>query len=560
MFLTMAAATWAAVVVLVLALAMLKSWDRSADNVSDDADLGIVFEEGTSAWCREESRETRLCHFHNLCYLPDGGHFVFVSGSGSVSSGVPAGGRFPLLRLSSVANHSAYDFGYDTLPAAAASHVLRGARLLMTPAVVFARFHPHNLMHVIHDDLLPLHHTLRRVAPRPPAGAPYAVQLVFTDGGGEGPFHNLYQLFSPVAPLFLHRAPQAVCFADAHVGLSRETTWYDYGFERPQGPLPDSVASAAHIRHFAAYLSRRLPLATPQRGDTRRAVVLSRETNRLMTNEAELSVAMATRLGLRVTRVSLETHSIAEMASALRAADVAVGMHGSLLALALFLPPGAALLELFPFAVPPARYAPYRTLAGLPGMRLGYRAWANTDERRTRPHADAPPHLGGVAHLPAGERAAIVSRREVPPHLCCADPTWLYRIYQDTTVDVPAVIGLMRDAMADGATPVAADARPAHVTHAACRNGTDLTVSWRRPWNVEYFDDASVVAYEVWTQENGEGEYTAWQTRHAGLQLGDVLPPDSFHHVWVRCVVNSTLNGPFTSAPLLCSMAATDGS
>ena len=55
--------------------------------------------------------------------------------------------------------------------------------------------------------------------------------------------------------------------------------------------------------------------------------------------------------------------------------QLAVGMHGSILALAMFMPAGGALVELFPYGVPASHYTPYRTLAELPHLQLAYRAW-----------------------------------------------------------------------------------------------------------------------------------------------------------------------------------------
>ena len=38
----------------------------------------------------------------------------------------------------------------------------------------------------------------------------------------------------------------------------------------------------------------------------------------------------------------------------------------------------------------------------------------------------------------------IVSLETVPPHKCCEDPVWLYKIYQDTSVDVEAISKLVQ--------------------------------------------------------------------------------------------------------------------
>ena len=45
--------------------------------------------------------------------------------------------------------------------------------------------------------------------------------------------------------------------------------------------------------------------------------------------------------------------------------------------------------------------------------------------------------LGGLKELPAAKRREIRDATAVPPHLCCEDPFWLYKIFQDTTVTVP---------------------------------------------------------------------------------------------------------------------------
>lgn len=49
---------------------------------------------------------------------------------------------------------------------------------------------------------------------------------------------------------------------------------------------------------------------------------------------------------------------------------MAIGLHGSLLIMSMFLPTTAVLVELFPYAVPADNYTPYRTLAQLPGRHM----------------------------------------------------------------------------------------------------------------------------------------------------------------------------------------------
>ena len=68
---------------------------------------------------------------------------------------------------------------------------------------------------------------------------PFDVQLVMMDDQEPGPFQHLYNMFSTQDPIYksqLQETGAAVCFVDAYVGLSKETRWYDYGFDKPQGP------------------------------------------------------------------------------------------------------------------------------------------------------------------------------------------------------------------------------------------------------------------------------------------------------------------------------------
>lgn len=139
----------------------------------------------------------------------------------------------------------------------------------------------------------------------------------------------------------------------------------------------------------------------------------------------------------------MEAMTVAQIIAVISTAAVAVGMHGSILIFGLFLPPGALLVELFPYAVPAEQYRPYRTMAELPALRLHYSAWENRLSANSVGYPDRPKAMGGLQHLSPEEREQVLAVTRVPPHLCCSDPYWLYRIYQDTTVDVEVSCGGM---------------------------------------------------------------------------------------------------------------------
>jgi hypothetical protein len=55
--------------------------------------------------------------------------------------------------------------------------------------------------------------------------------------------------------------------------------------------------------------------------------------------------------------------------------------------------------------------------------------------------------MGGIVGLPAEEQEKIKNTKSVPPHFCCSNPYWLYRIFQDTRVHITEVLGIIQDAL-----------------------------------------------------------------------------------------------------------------
>jgi hypothetical protein len=86
-------------------------------------------------------------------------------------------------------------------------------------------------------------------------------------------------------------------------------------------------------------------------------------------------------------------------------------------------------------------------MARLHGMNLVYRAWENRHESNNIPHPDADQYHGGLGHLTAEERQRVLNTNTVPTHVCCTDPYWLFRIYQDTRVDEQELSHLIDEAL-----------------------------------------------------------------------------------------------------------------
>lgn len=116
----------------------------------------------TSVRCSPTAeRKDRYCAFQNLCFWPRHEKFIFLHGRDSIMTGVPKD-RFSdaLLDSSGVEGHNTLFFEFTDVPQRAMFgypfRYERGAHLL------FRRFKPDNIMHVLHDDLLPLYHALQR--------------------------------------------------------------------------------------------------------------------------------------------------------------------------------------------------------------------------------------------------------------------------------------------------------------------------------------------------------------------------------------------------------------
>ena len=65
-----------------------------------------------------------------------------------------------LLDLTSVSDHSAKVFTYKNISSHEFIH--ENYDYISGPSILFHRFNPDNLMHIFHDDLLPLYYTQKK--------------------------------------------------------------------------------------------------------------------------------------------------------------------------------------------------------------------------------------------------------------------------------------------------------------------------------------------------------------------------------------------------------------
>ncbi|KAM6995582.1 protein O-linked-mannose beta-1,4-N-acetylglucosaminyltransferase 2 [Tautogolabrus adspersus] len=536
--------------------------------------LQALQKHGTNMVCTGKMHTDRICRFDYLCYSSEAEEFVFFHSNSSVMLPNLGSRRFQpaLLDLSSVEDHNTQYFNFLELPAATLKYMPKPV-FVPDVTLILNRFNPDNLMHVFHDDLLPAFYTMKQYS-----DLDDEARLVFMEGWGEGPHFDLYRLLSSKQPLLkeqLRNFGKLMCFTKSYIGLSKMTTWYQYGFVQPQGPKANMLVSGNEIRQFATALMEKMNITRVEEVEKEGAsaedekekekkdeyiVVFSRSTTRLILNEAELIMVLAQEFQMRVVTVSLEEQSFPSIVQAISGASILVSMHGAQLITSLFLPRRATVVELFPFAVNPEQYTPYKTLASLPGMDLHYISWRNTIEENTITHPDRPWEQGGIAHLEKEEQERILASKDVPRHLCCRNPEWLYRIYQDTLVDIPSFLEVLKEGMKTKPSmkksKTASIVHPGRVREPQCQtsvqttNEAKLTVSWQIPWNLKYLK-VREVKYEVWIQEQGENTYMPYILPQQNYTFSENIKPFTTYLVWVRCIFNKSLLGPFADV-LMC--------
>ena len=516
----------------------------------------------SSIWCHGNDKSERICKFKNLYYSPSLKEYIFFHGNSSIIQGVPDRRCSPaLLDLTSIKDHNLQYFNFQDAPVSALKYFSEIVSI-DRPSLIFHRFNPENIMHAIHDDLLPLFYTLKQnFQDFEQQDLPFKMdtQIIFMEGRSDGPYFDLYKLFSNKKPLLLadlyskknNSIQSLVCFQEVTVGISKSTTWYDYGFHIPQGPIPNHTANGYMVQQFTEYVTNKLGI-TKKTKDSNYVILFSRESNRLILNELEVTFSIATTFNLQVVRLSLETNKLDEIIKEIQGSVGIIGMHGSILVLLMFLRPGSFVIELFPYAINPQNYTPYKTLAEI--MDITYSSWQNNIKNNTVVHPNRTKSEGGIMHLDRDMQRNILNTEEVPRHLCCNDPHWLFRIYQDTTVEIPIFIEVMKNAL--NKTKRAIKKRdnvkhyPGKTRNVFCKslemeNRVALFVAWEPSWNMQFYN-SSDVSHEVWIQDVLDQNYKAYSlqgvTEH---KFDENIKRDTLYSIWVRGVINEN-TGPFS--------------
>lgn len=523
----------------------------------------------SSVWCEGNNHSNRKCRFTNLCFKKDTNDFVFVyDNDNSFVEGEPHDRFIPALsELSAVSNHNKFYFNYVQIPASSLQNLSSQYTIvnIKGKTLIFSRFKPDNLMHLFHDEVLPIYFTLNQI------GSNQINNIFLSDDWPKFKDKSLQFSKSIYNQLFSHLNIKSknefdknsiYCFEDAHIGLSKSTIWYQYGFIKPQGPIERSRKELLLIKKSILKIKHQL---TNQKSKCRirNIIFISRKSNRLILNEEELIKFINKKTHLPVIRLRNEEYNdIVEIIEKIRCAKMMVGMHGSALILSMFLEPGSALLELFPFAINPNHYTPYRTLAKI--MHIKYANWTNLDVNSTVTHPNYPQELGGIIHLPKEKQNQIIQNNHVPAHLCCSDPFWLFRIYQDTFVDINSFQTMFNhlydqidifDTNQHQSTQFN-KLHPSQVLNALCfknkidNEKTKFVIKWEKPWNIPFItNDYDLIQYELLVQKLPSKSASSFTTQDNQYVIYD--ENKSTFNIWIKCKVNQ-FSGPFISEPIVC--------
>lgn len=411
--------------------------------------------EGIESILSTDKRPVRMCHMKGVCWN-------LYSGSIEISPALRAGSQIPkeqlTLSLNGLRGNFVTALNINQLPWHREKNVT--VAHVETPTLFLRRYMAINTMHLFHDDFLPALATILQNKILFEADDRLIVAMdAFYEENHEKFLHWLGNFFG-IDGLQASIRYQAgfkpdqmldyICFEDAVVGIDPvSTSWYQYGyFERPQGPIkvsPETEAIVAeNIATAVQWIKQNLDLEAFS-NDANFISIVSRTKTRLILNELELEKDIQTAYPDNpVQFIRAEGADLVDLIAAFSESKVVIGIHGALLALTAFSPPGAKLIEIFPFAIPAQNYTPFKRLAGL--LNITYHAWVNPREESPYNigHPEASQYNGGLGHLPPSYAAGVMATKTVPEHVCCYSPFWIYRIFQDTHVNTTAISELIK--------------------------------------------------------------------------------------------------------------------
>jgi protein O-mannose beta-1,4-N-acetylglucosaminyltransferase len=503
----------------------------------------------------------RQCKITNLYFLPGKNQFFIIINENSALVNVPKIRGFNFIDASSLNDHP--DFYWSFYQFLNNNNNPSNQKILdiVKPSYLFSRVNTENIMHCIHDDFIGLYHTIRRFTHETAGHRPEYASfqndhiIQFLDSAEKGNYDSIYTLLTDYPLRYLSdlkSSEHITRFRVAHVGNAKLANWYQYGFTEPQGPIKNKEVSGYHVRQVTNYILHKLGIKDSEEQDM--LGIFSRTSNRLILNEDSLLSQVERKFQLKGIFIRNEDQTFLEQVKLMRRTKVAIGMHGSLLIMSMFMKPGSVLIEMYPFAVPAENYTPYKTLCNLPGYNIIYKYWTNRYSNNNFMHPDRPQEAGGIKHLPAETVLKIIKTETVPSHLCCSDPYWLFRIYQDTLVKIDEILSLVKASLEEsnklpspGSDLTVMEA--SSVTQVQCASRRvdgvkKVIVTWGLPWNRVHPD--YYLIWEHFTFKSYTSHQQSLEISEPSLEQTDKL------RIWIRGVKNEI--GGFNAGPFMCDI------
>ncbi|XP_059488020.1 protein O-linked-mannose beta-1,4-N-acetylglucosaminyltransferase 2-like [Neocloeon triangulifer] len=504
----------------------------------------------SSVWCCECNRGQRCCDFRNLYFFPQERTFGFVLTDASAVHGLTSAEDMQRLLVGSVVNHT--QFFLPLVVFTDLDPVLKTVKTILREKLfLLKRFKPDNVMHAVHDDLLPLFSRFETLCSRDVETCSKTILLTLLDNNLQDVNSAWYSLLSAQRIFKLSELKEPVLISEVYTGLPGSTVVFQYGFGQPQGAVSQAGNSVGIYQRFSQFVKNRLKIKHEQQEpDTFKVVLISRKETRKILNEEEVSnfvissfqntFGFSTNIDLQLFDPSGE--SVHEMVDTFGKADFIIGMHGAATFLAgVFSRPNASIVEMFPFGINPTAVSPLQALSEIKGAWFSYVSWENKDLRASVPPSEeAPRLLGGLAHLSEEERKFAKKLIPVPAVYCCHNATYLYRMFQDTIVgpsvqySILKAIEFLRRGRAESWTHTFLV--PSGVRDLVCLSEAEGTkMFWKAPLNVHSMRRKEFLKFEISARSVVGDLYEVTETK-----LFSEFEDQVIREAWVRACTLDT--------------------
>lgn len=496
----------------------------------------------------------RRCKFKNLCYKIDDQEFVFIfDKKRSLLINLPEDRFSPTLQYLGSVEHNKFHFNYVEVNYSDYKELFSKHKLVLIKdwTLIFSRFKPDNLMHSLHDDLVPLYHTLKSSNLFENENNKAKFNLFFFDDYFK--IENDFYSRSFYSTLFKHNAnlfykydfkaiDQLICFEKIEIGLKKETIWYDYGFTKYQSSINKTVNEKQLIQQYADEMKSLV--VKESKCNEFNSILLSRRRSRLILNEDELIKLIDQSFNYKVIKVDLENvKSLENLIRTFKCTKLMIGMHGAGLIFSMFLPKNSILIELFPYKINSSFYTSYKQLANI--LDLNYFSWSNKNRSN---------NFYNFKYLKEEIKDKIERDIEVEQTKCCDEPYFMFRIYQDTVLDQTEMKQLFyaikdkKNQNNQNRLIAPSKVQIINCSRISLTNQTKITLNWTKPWNTLNLKN---IQYDLLV--NFENQSNMFSTKDNRLVI-DVSKFNLNRHqilIWIRAK-NLNLNGPFDDRPVYC--------